>query len=99
MIGLMLEIHISPTEAKNVFKVLGLRIGGTLLISLLTFFVLPLPLLAKEILIMAYCAPLSTVSTVFTRRVGYLGDMSATANSLSIIVSVICTTILLVLFI
>ncbi len=99
MIGLMLEIHISPTEAKNVFKVLGLRIGGTLLISLLTFFVLPLPLLAKEILIMAYCAPLSTVSAVFTRRVGYLGDMSATANSLSIIVSVICTTILLVLFI
>lgn len=99
MIGLMLEIHISSTEAKNVFKVLGLRIGGTLLISLLTFFVLPLPLLAKEILIMAYCAPLSTVSAVFTRRVGYLGDMSATANSLSIIVSVICTTILLVLFI
>lgn len=99
MIGLMLEIRISVSEAKNVLKVLILRIVGTLVISLFTFFILPIPLLAKEILIMAYCAPLSTVSAVFTRRIGYQGDMSATANSLSIIVSIICTTILLVLFI
>ena len=48
---------------------------------------------------MAYCAPLSTVSAVFTKKVGYVGDMSATANSLSIILGVVCMTVLLVLFI
>lgn len=99
MIGLLLEVKISPTETKNVIKVLSLRIIGTLLISLITYFVLPLPLLAKKILIMAYCAPLSTVSAVFSRKIGYEGDMPAAANSLSIIIGVICMTVLLILFI
>lgn len=98
MIGLMLEIQVSSREAKNVFKILVLRIIGTIIISVLTFF-LPLPLLAKQILIMAYCAPLSTVSAVFTRRIGYQGDMSATANSLSILLSIVCMVVLLLIFI
>lgn len=98
MIGLMLEIKVSPLEAKNVFKILGLRIVGTIVVSLLTL-LLPIPLLAKEIMIMAYCAPLSTVSAVFTRKIGYQGDMSATANSLSILVSIVCMVVLLLLFI
>ena len=98
MIGLMLEIKGSPLEAKNVFKILGLRMVGTIVVSLLTLF-LPIPLLAKQIMIMAYCAPLSTVSAVFTRKIGYQGDMSATANSLSILVSIVCMVVLLLLFI
>lgn len=98
MIGLMLEIQVSSSEAKNVFKILVLRIIGTIVVSVLTFF-LPLPLLAKQILIMAYCAPLSTVSAVFTRRIGYQGDMSATANSLSILLSIVCMIVLLLIFI
>ncbi|MBS5369864.1 MAG: transporter [Longibaculum muris] len=98
MIGLMLEIKVSPLEAKNVFKILGLRMVGTIVVSLLTLF-LPIPLLAKQIMIMAYCAPLSTVSAVFTRKIGYQGDMSATANSLSILVSIVCMVVLLLLFI
>lgn len=99
MIGLMLEIKISPTETKNVVKVLCLRMLGTIAISLITYFFLPLPLLAKKILIIAYFAPLSTVSAVFTKKIGYEGDMAATANSLSIIISIICMTALLVAFI
>lgn len=98
MIGLMLEIQVSSREAKNVFKILGLRVIGTVMISVVTFF-LPLPLLAKQILIMAYCAPLSTVSAVFTKRIGYQGDMSATANSLSILLSIVCMVVLLLIFI
>lgn len=98
MIGLMLEIQVSSSEAKNVFKILVLRVIGTIVVSVLTFF-LPLPLLAKQILIMAYCAPLSTVSAVFTKRIGYQGDMSATANSLSILLSIVCMIVLLLIFI
>ncbi|MBS5113704.1 MAG: transporter [Coprobacillus cateniformis] len=98
MIGLMLEIKVSSTEAKNVFKIIILRVIGTIIISGMTL-LLPLPLLAKQILIMAYCAPLSTVSAVFTRKIGYHGDMSATANSISIVLSIICTVILLFIFI
>ncbi len=99
MIGLMLEIKISPRESHHVFKVLILRILGMIVIGSLVFFVLPLPLLAKEILMMACCAPLSTVSAVFTQRIGYNGDMAATANSLSIILSIIIMVVLLLIFI
>ena len=99
MIGLMLELKISSREIKNVFKVLSLRVVGTILISLFTFFVLPIPLLAKEILILSFFAPLSTVSAVFSKKIGYEGDMPAVANSLSIILAVVCMTVLLMLFI
>ena len=99
MIGLMLEVKISPQETKNVFNVLKLRTIGTIMLSLITYFLLPLPILAKEILILSYFAPLSTVSAVFTNKIGYQGDMSATANSLSIIIAVIYITILLMIFI
>ena len=99
MIGLMLEIKVSSDEVKNITKILSLRIIGTIVLSIITFFVLPLPMLAKEILIMAYFAPLSTVSAVFTKKIGYHGDMSASANSLSIIISIVCMMILLLIFI
>jgi len=99
MIGLMLELKISSQEIKNIFKILFLRICGTVVLALITYFVLPLPILAKQILVLAYFAPLSTVSAVFTRKIGYHGDMSATANSLSIIISVVIITFLLMLFV
>lgn len=99
MIGLLLELKISFAETKNVVKVLSLRIVGTILLSVITYLFLPIPLLAKEILILAYFAPLSTVSAVFSQKIGYHGDMPATANSLSIIVGVVCMTLLLLLFV
>lgn len=99
MIGLMLEIKVSPSEAYHVIKIMILRIVGTILVAGLIFVALPLPILAKQILIMACCAPLSTVSAVFSQRIGYSGDMPATTNSLSIIVSIVCMVILLLIFI
>ncbi|MEG0365838.1 MAG: transporter [Coprobacillus sp.] len=99
MIGLLLEIKISPKEIKYVLKVISLRTIGTVAISLITYFLLPIPLLAKQILIMSYCAPLSTVSAVFSKKIGYEGDMPAVANSLSIILGVVYMIILLIIFI
>lgn len=99
MIGILLELKISGEETKNVIKVLTMRVTGTIVLALLTYFLLPVPLLAKKILILAYFAPLSTVSAVFSRKIGYTGDLPATANSISIIIGVICMTILLMLFI
>jgi len=99
MIGILLELKISSEETKNVIKVLSVRIIGTLILSVMTYFLLPIPMLAKQILIMSYFAPLSTVSAVFSRKVGYVGDLPAVANSLSIIIGVVCMTVLLMLFI
>lgn len=99
MIGLMLEINIAPSERKHVFKILGTRLFGAIVLSAIIYFILPLPELAKTILVLTCFTPPSTISAVFTKKIGYEGDMSATANSLNIIISVGCIVGLLLLFI
>ena len=99
MIGMVLEVKVSPHETKNIMKVIGLRLSGTIILSLITYFLLPLPQLSKQILIMAFFAPITTVAPVFTKKIGYEGEFSATANSLSIILSIVAMVILLLIFI
>ena len=99
MIGIMLEIKVSRVEARHIIKILSSRYIATIIISILAYFLLPIPLLARKIVILACFAPLSTVSAVFTKRLGYEGDMSASANSLSIMISIVCLTVLLLMFI
>ncbi len=95
----MLEVKVVSHEALHVIKIIVLRIAGNLLLAGVAFMILPLPLLAKEILIMALLAPLSSVSAVFRQKIGYSGDMPATTNSLSIIISIISMFILLLIFV
>lgn len=99
MIGLMLEINIAPSERKHVFKTLSIRMMGAAILSAIIYFVLPLPLLAKQILVLAMFTPPSSISAVFTKQIGYDGDMSAAANSINMIISVACIVGLLLLFI
>lgn len=99
MIGILLEIKIPRLEAKGVFKIIGLRLLGMILMGTIIFLVLPIPILAKEILLIAICAPLSTVSAVFSKKIGYNGDLPAATNSISIIIGVCIITLLLVIFV
>lgn len=99
MIGILLEVKIPRLEAKGVFKIIGLRLLGMILMASIIFLVLQIPTLSKEILVLAICAPLSTVSAVFSKKIGYGGDMPAAANSMSIIIAVCIMTLLLLLFV
>ncbi len=98
MIGLMLEIKLPKHEKNKIIQILILRTIGMIVLSLVTYFVLPLPMLAKQILVISYCAPLSTVSAVFARKLGYSGDAPAAANSLSIILAIVYMIVLLLIF-
>lgn len=99
MIGILLEIKISKRERKMVFHILTYRVLAVIFLALVTYFVLPIPILAKQILILAYVAPLSTVASVFSKRIGYEGDLPAATNSLTIIISMCCTLVLLLIFV
>lgn len=48
---------------------------------------------------MAFFVPIATVEPVFTKKIGYERELSATANSLSNILSIIAMVILLLIFI
>lgn len=99
MIGLLLEIKISRDDFKDLINVLSYRLLGNLILMILCFVFLPLPLLARKILVISLAAPLSTVSAVFTRQCKYEGDLSAVANSLSILIGIVILVILLMLFV
>lgn len=99
MIGLLLEIKISRDDFKDLINVLSYRLLGNLILMILCFVFLPLPLLARKILVISLAAPLSTVSAVFTRQCKYEGDLSAVANSLSILIGIVVLVILLMLFV
>lgn len=98
MIGILLEVKIPRLEVKGVFKIISLRIIGMIIMSMIIMF-LPIPVLAKKILILSISTPLSTVSAVFSKKIGYNGDLPAAANSISIIIGVCIMTVLLLMFV
>lgn len=99
MIGILLEIKISHNDFKDLISILSYRLLGNVLLMLLCFFLLPLPLLARKILVISIAAPISTVSAVFTRQCKYEGEVAAVANSLSILIGIGVLVVLLMLFV
>lgn len=99
MIGLLLEIKISKEETKDVVTMLVTRYGMAIVFACITYFVLPLPLIARQVLVITMFSPLTTVTPIFIRRCGYTKDAPAMTNSISIIVSIVIIIGLLLLFV
>ena len=97
MIGLLLEVKINPSEMKIVLKTLLIRVlFGAILMSIV-YFIVPIPMLAK-IVILAMAAPITTVSAVFSKNIGYHRDAPAISSSLSIIISIAVLVVLIIMF-
>lgn len=98
MIGLYLNININLAEIKSVIEIIIIRFLGTTVLALIIYFVFPLPLVAKQIIIMCIYSPITSVAPVFSYKCGYKGDVPALVNSISIIFSIVYLTILLMIF-
>ena len=70
MIGLLLEIKINPAEMKIVLKTLIIRVFFGAILMCIVYFFIPIPLLAKKIVVLALAAPITTVSAVFSKNIG-----------------------------
>ena len=99
MIGIILEIKITRSQAKAVIKILGVRYVGNILLSIGVFFILPLPLLAKQMVTLILFCPISTVSAVYSKMIDNDDPAPALANSISILVSIATMTALLLIFV
>ena len=98
MIGLLLEVKINPSEMKIVLKTLLIRVlFGAILMSIV-YFIVPIPMLAKKIVVLALAAPITTVSAVFSKNIGYHRDAPAISSSLSIIISIAVLVVLIIMF-
>ena len=88
MIGLLLEV----------LKTLLIRVlFGAILMSIV-YFIVPIPMLAKKIVVLAMAAPITTVSAVFSKNIGYHRDAPAISSSLSIIISIAVLVVLIIMF-
>mgnify|MGYP004609124717 FL=1 len=97
MIGIILEVHVTKQQAKAVGKILGIRYLGDLLLTVFVL-LLPLPMLAKKMVIIILFSPLSTISAVYSKMLDENDPTPAIANSISIIVSIVVLTALLMVF-
>lgn len=98
MIGIILEVKITASQAKDVMKILGVRYLGNIILSIVVYFLLPLPMLAKQMVVLILFSPIATVSAVYSKLVDDDDPTPALANSISILVSIVTMTILLLLF-
>lgn len=97
MIGLKLDFHMKESELKQMIQILVVRFVGAIFLSFMTF-ILPIPILAKQVFCITYFGPLISVSSVYAKELGYQGDVVAGANTISIMISMLMTTFLLTLF-
>lgn len=91
MIGLRLELRVSRQDVWHLVRIIGIRLAGAVLLSVVTW-CLPLPALARNVLIISYFGPLISVSSIYTRRLGYEGNVVANANSVSILIGLAAMT-------
>ena len=98
MIGLLLEISMPKGDAGKTFQVLLTRLIGQAIVSLLIWFLLPLPEQAKMVLILCIVTPITSVAPVFTKKMVGDSDIPAAANSLSIPIALGIMTALVLIF-
>ena len=98
MIGIILEINITKNQAKAVTKLLGIRYFGNIIFSCIVYFSLPVPILAKQMIVLVLFSPLSTISAVYSKMIDPDNPIPALANSISIILGIFIMTGLLIVF-
>lgn len=98
MVGLLLDFKIDRSEIKDVFYIIITRNIIAILLALCVWFYIPIPDLAKKMLIICLFAPTTTVSPIFSLKCGYKKDMPAMVGSMSMLVSIITMSALIVWF-
>ena len=95
MIGMMLQIKPERSYFKRAGFTLLLRYLSAVLFGAVFFLCTPFPLEVRQVLLIACFAPISLLAPVFTERCGGDGQLAGFVNSLSIVISILCITLLL----
>lgn len=99
MIGVTLDFDMTKEQVQYVIKVVGLRLSGFIFFAIVVYFVLPLPMLAKQISILCLVPSAPSIAIVFSRGLGDDSANPALINSISLILGIISSAIVLLLFV
>ena len=90
MIGLMFDLHIERSRIKEISGILAIRYTVAFAAAAAFYCLLPLPLPIRQALAITVLAPVGTVSTALAVNAGGDPAMAASANSISILISIPC---------
>ena len=97
LIGILFEPKFNGSELKDMLGVFTLRMILGVAFALCIYFLLPLPLMYRQILAVIVFSPILSVAPIYTERCGYNRSVAAVLNSLMLPFSMIVMTILLML--
>lgn len=97
MLGVGFKISGDSSQIHSIVKILTVRYGIAVLVSLGCFFLLPLDLEARQTLALLAFSPIASAAPAFTGELGGDSGLSSAVNSLSIVISLFCIVAVLLL--
>jgi predicted permease len=99
MIGVGFRLSGDMSQMKSIARILVVRYGIALALSLGIYFLLPLPLEYRRILSIVVFAPIASAAPAFTAELKSDVGLSSAINSISILISLTCIVVgILILF-
>lgn len=97
MVGIGFDIHLDKSKWSRLIRMLVIRYGTALILCLCFYYLLPFDREICQALAITAFGPVSSVATAYTGSLGGDVELSSTMNSISIVISVVCMTLLLMI--
>lgn len=97
MLGVGFKISGNRKQFGSIVKILAVRYGVAILVALCCFFVLPLNLESRQALTILAFAPIASAAPAFTTELDGNAGLSSAINSISIVISIVCMVVVLIL--
>lgn len=97
MIGIGFDIRLDKGKRSRLFRMLAVRYGTALVLCLGFYYLLPFDREICQTLAITVFGPVSSVATAYTGALGGDVELSSAMNSISIVISVVCMTLLLII--
>jgi predicted permease len=95
MIGIIFKINLNKEDVKIVASILYLRYIAAIIFALIILFLLPMPIVDKQVLAVIIFAPITSVSSIYCGECGCDVSIVGVLNSLSIAFSIVFFIIML----
>ena len=96
MIGILFEVRVEHEDRRQIAEILVLRYAGSLVMAALVW-LSPLPLLIRQVSVLAMMAPIPSVTMVYCEKCGCKPSLYGVLNSLSLAISLVLTFPLLLI--
>lgn len=98
MIGVMFEPRMERADSADVLRIVAVRYGFGAAAAAVCYFLLPLPLVARQVAVLSLLAPVPSVTLAYCEKCGCKGAVVSAVHSLCIPVSLVCLLGLMLLW-